>query len=397
MLNVLLVPVNDLLSHPIETRFTSIAKKMVENFNIKIFVLRYINIPTSSSLNRKLPFESVEFKDLKMKNIGMYYLSNVVPMFSAIFNQLKKKRIDIIIHANVLPSAIAVKLGKMLHKPLIYDFQDYFPESAASYFKGSLFKSLTYSVTTEIVKFNIKYSDAVVTVTNAHKEKIKEYDPLKLVKVIPNGVDTNLFRPIPKSEALKKLNMDNMNGKTILLYYGSIDPWLDFLTMFKAIKNLVKKGHDILLFIVGFCHSKYYLKEIKEAAQRIGIYKRLFIFDPMPQRKLVYYINASDVTVVPYKLSLKNQAVPLKVLESLACGKFVCVTKLPEIMERFGDVIGTYSCSDDLEYILLKYIKGEFQGYGDKITKIISQYSWDNIASKYYNLINEIINQQKQK
>jgi glycosyltransferase involved in cell wall biosynthesis len=90
-------------------------------------------------------------------------------------------------------------------------------------------------------------------------------------------------------------------------------------------------------------------------------------------------------------LTLKNQAVPLKVLETLACRKFVCATKLPEIIERFGDVIGTYSSSEELERTLLRYIKGELQVPSDKISKIVSQYSWDNISSTYYDLINKVI------
>lgn len=395
MLNVLLVPVNDLISHPIETRFTSIAKKMMEKFNVNIFLLRYTNIPTSSAVERKLDFKSIKFKDFRTSNIGLYYVANAIPVFSTLLNQLKNEKIDVIIHANVLPSAIAVMLGKMFHKPLIFDFQDYFPESPASYFKAGLLKSLTYSLTSQITDFNVKHSDAIVTVTNAHKEKIKEYDPFKFVKVIPNGVDADLFRPIPKLDALKKLNMEELSEKTILIYYGSVDPWLDFSTVFKAIKRLVNKGFDILLFIIGFSHVKYYLSEIKEAAESAGVGKRLLFFDPVPQNRLVYYINASDVTLVPYKPVLKNQAVPLKILESLACGKFVCVTKLPEIIERFGDVVGAYSSEEELEYLLLKYIKGETQVPGDRVVEILKEYSWDNIASSYYDLITKTINDQR--
>jgi len=375
------------------TRNACYADKHTEwKFDVNIFALRYANIPTSSRVERKLDFKFVQFEGLKIGNIGLYYAANAIPVFSTLLNKLKDERIDVIIHANILPSAIAVKLGKMFHKPLIFDFQDYFPESAASYFRGNLLKSLAYSLTSQITRFNIKNSNAVVTVTNAHKERIKEYDPFKFVKVIPNGVDADLFRPIPRPQALKKLNMEELSEKIILIYYGSIDPWLDFATVFRAIKRLVKKGFDILLFIIGFSHSKYYLEEIKATAKSAGIRKRLFIFDPVPQNRLIYYINASDITLVPYRLTLKNQAVPLKVLESLACGRFVCITRLPEIIERFRDVVGAYSSDEELECLLLKYIKGEVQVAGNRAKEIIKEYSWDNIASSYYDLMAEVIN-----
>ncbi len=390
MFNVLLVPVNDLISHPIENRFTFIAKKMMENFGVNIFVLRYTNIPTSSKRKRKLNFESVKFKDFKPKNIGSYYAMNTIPILSALSSKLKNERIDVIIHANILPSTIAVELGRIFHKPLIYDFQDYFPESATSYFKGTLMRSLTYAVTSHLTKFNIKYSNAVVTVTDAHKEKIKETDPFKLIKVIPNGVDTNLFKPISRSRALKELKMEEFEDKTILIYFGSIDPWLDFSTVFRVMRRLVKKGYDILLFVVGFCHSRYYIEELKVAAESVGVGKRLCFFDPVPQDKLVYFINASDVVLVPYEMKLKNQAVPLKVLESIACKKFVCVTKLPEILNRFGDVVGQYSSAEELEYALLRYIKGKMEIPGSRMNEIVLEYSWDNIASSYYDLMRQL-------
>jgi len=391
MFNVLLIPVNDLISHPVETRFISIAKKMIEKYQVNFLVLRYKKIPTASELERKLDFKSIEFKDFAFGNMGLYYAMNSGPILLTLSKLLRKEKIDIIIHANVLPSTIAVQLGKIFHKPLIYDFQDYFPESAISYVKGGLLKSVTYGLTSCLTRFNIKYSDAIVTVTNAHKDKIREYDSNKLIKVIPNGVDTILFKPIPKYEALRKLGLEEFNDKTILIYFGSIDPWLDFSTVFKTMKRLGKKGFDIFLFLVGFCHSKYYVKEIKETADRIGVGERLKIFGPVPQDKLVYYVNASDVVLVPYKPLLKNQAVPLKILESIACNKSVCSTKLPEIISRFKDAVTFYSSEEELENALLKHIEGEAPMSSDKKKEILGKYSWDNIASSYYDLIAETV------
>jgi len=392
-INILLVPVNDLISHPIETRFIFIAKKLVEKFNVNIFMLRYTNIPTSlGKRERKLNFKLVEFKDFKFRNIGLYYALNAVPIFSALLRQLKRERIDLIIHANILPSTIAVELGRMLQVPRIFDYQDHFPESAISYFKEGLLKSLTYSLTSQLTKFNIKHSDAVVTVTNSHKEIIMKYDPFKLIKVIPNGVDTDLFKPIPKSNALKELNMEEFSDKIILIYFGSIDRWLDFSAVFRVIKRLVKRDFDVLLFIVGFSHGRYYLEEIKKTAESVGVGNRLFIFDPVPQEKLVYYINASDITLVPYRSLLKNQAVPLKILESLACGKFVCVKRLPEIIDRFKDVVGAYSSERELERTLVEYHHGKLHVSAEKMREVAKQYSWDNITSSYYNLIRQVVN-----
>jgi len=387
MTNILLVPVNDLLSHPTETRFISIARKMVEKFDVNLFALRYKNIPTASKAKRKLNFEFLDFHDIRTETIGSYYIANAFPIFFTLLRKLKQEKIDIIIHANILPSSIAVGLGKMLHVPVIFDYQDHFPESAATYYKGNTLRSLVYSLTFQLNKFNIKHSDAIVTVTDSHKQMIKEYDQRKPVTVIPNGVDTDLFRPIPKSVALRELNMEHLREKKLLLYFGSIDSWLDFSTIFKVIRRLENKGVDVLLLIVGFSHSKYFLEELKKTAENFGIRNQVLFLNPVPQKRLVYYINASDVTLAPFRPLLMNQAVPLKILESLACGRPVCSTKLSEIVNRFKEVVSMYSSEEELESALLEYLRGETPMSPDRMLEIVKDYSWDNFAATYYELV----------
>jgi glycosyltransferase involved in cell wall biosynthesis len=391
MLNILLVPINDLASHPTETRFISIARKMVKKFDVNLFALRYKNIPTASKAKRKLNFELLDFNDIKSQNIGFYYMANAIPIFSALRRQLKKEKIDIIIHANILPSSVAVGLGKMFHVPLIFDYQDHFPESAAVYFKGNTLRSLAYTVTNGINRFNIKHSDAVVTVTDAHKEMIKRYDPQKPVTVIPNGVDTDLFKPIPRSEALEQLGLERLKEKKVLLYFGSIDSWLNFSSIFNVVKRLAEKGIDVVFLIVGYSHSKYFLEELKTTAKNTGIDDRVLFLDPVPQSRLVYYINASDVTLAPFKPMVMNQAVPLKILESLACGRPVCATNLAEIASRFKDVVRTYSSEEDLETALLENFEGKAQMSFDRMIELAKEYSWDNFVTAYYDLITKMV------
>jgi glycosyltransferase involved in cell wall biosynthesis len=391
MVNVLLIPINDLKSHPMDSRFVSMGKSLVDRFNVNIFILRYKKIPTESKTNRKLSFELVDFNDIQTGNIGSYYFANAVQMFSALSKVLKKKKIDVIIHANILPSTIAVGLGKIFHVPVIFDYQDHFPESAAVYFKGSLTRLLVYAVTSGLNKINVKYSDAIVTVTNAHRELIKKLSPGKTVEVIPNGVDTELFKPIRKDVALKNLNMPELDQKIVITYFGSIDSWLDFTTVFKALKRLANKGLDVLLLLIGYSHSQFYLEEIKKTANDIGVGKRVYFLGPVPQKRLVYYINASDVTLAPFRELVMNQAVPLKILESMACGIPVCATGLREIAQRFKGFISLYSSEEELESELLKYIGRKMAASAKEMRKMVKEYSWDGFAESYYQLIIRVI------
>ena len=117
MVNILLVPINDLKSHPTETRFISMGKSLVDQFGIKICVLHYRRIPTESKTNRDLGFELLSFNDLRTTSIWSYYVVNSLPMFFALTKAIKNKKIDVIIHANIVPSTIAAGLGQAFPYP----------------------------------------------------------------------------------------------------------------------------------------------------------------------------------------------------------------------------------------------------------------------------------------
>jgi glycosyltransferase involved in cell wall biosynthesis len=106
---------------------------------------------------------------------------------------------------------------------------------------------------------------------------------------------------------------------------------------------------------------------------------------------LVYYINASDVTLAPLRELVKNQAVPLKILESMACGIPVCATGLREIAQRFKGFVSLYSSEEELESELLKYIEGKMAASPEEMRKMVKEYSWDGFAESYYKLIMRVI------
>ena len=111
----------------------------------------------------------------------------------------------------------------------------------------------------------------MVTVTNAHKDLINKYNHEKMVITIPNGVNIKIFKPIPKNIAAKKLNATELSQKIVITYFGSIDSWMDFTTVFKVLRRLVNEGLDVVLLVIGYSHSRFFLDELKKIAIEIGV------------------------------------------------------------------------------------------------------------------------------
>jgi glycosyltransferase involved in cell wall biosynthesis len=391
---VLIIPPNDWVQHKIPSRFHHIFGRLSEKKDYEVFVLRYLGIPTASkgSLGKvacKKRINFVGFNSLPLKDLSMYYLFNLGSLSMKMLTLLKDIAPDVIIHGNVLPSAVAVMLGKRYNIPTIFDYLDHFPESALIYCNNPIKKHAAYSVVSEITKFNIKHSSIVVTVSDYLANMIRKIDPEKKIVVLPNGVDLNCFKPMKKEKALKETELEWLANKKVVVYAGSIEPWVDLEIVLKVLKKLVKKDLDIHLLLVGWSHSSY-ANKVTQLVNILDIEKHVTVTGFVPYAKVPYYINAADVAVAPYKAIPKNEVTPLKILEYMACGKTTLTTSIGEIVKRFGKYLAVYKDERDLENKLRVALNvGENQhSLVNEIRGFLSRnYSWDHISEVYDELL----------
>jgi len=383
-MRIFIVPVNDLMRHPIPTRMYHIAKRLAEKHDV--YLLSYTKHPLASRIIRRLNIAEIPVnKAVSTNSVGLYYFINVPQLYISIKRTIERENIDTIIHANILPSFIASKLAKKLKIPNIYDFQDYFPESASAYYvKGKHFielgvKTFVYSA--------LKNSVAIVTPSYGLKTIVHEIVPDKSVHVIPNGVDSELFKPMDQEIARKSIGLDK--DYYLLLLQGSLDAWLDMENVMRILSKL-RKSVDVRLLIVGFSHAKHYYRLLLTYAKHYEIDKYVYMYPPQPYEKIPLFINSSDVVLAPYKRMMKNFATPLKVAEALACGKPVITTSNAEFKLWYHKGVYFYNNYEELERVLshvvnnYEDIQGELKGYSDYFRK---EFSWDNISNKFENVV----------
>lgn len=208
------------------------------------------------------------------------------------------------------------------------------------------------------------------------------------IKFVANGINRQQFFPILQTQKVKYKNKLGFSGK-IILYIGRIDEK-------KGIHNLVdalgKDKDKTLLIVHPKCIDMYeiqykdFLKKIsKSSAGKV-------VFIENPDRVNVFY-QISDLFVLPSV----QEMMPLTVLEAMACGTMILVSKtgdLPKILKPLS------------KYVFMKRIdvRGISRGISkmSKLTtetqnlivatglKIVSNFSWGSSAEKLYNDINQI-------
>jgi D-inositol-3-phosphate glycosyltransferase len=169
----------------------------------------------------------------------------------------------------------------------------------------------------------LRDADAIVVSTQHEREALARLygAPLHKVHVVSAGVDTELFRPMPKSEARRLLDVAEAN---VVLYVGRIEP-LKGLELLLSAAALLDDIADTRLIIVGGKPAEdTELQRLKALAETLGIGDSTTFTGAVGQEDLRKYYSASDVFVLPSYY----ESFGLAALEAMACGTPVVVSRV---------------------------------------------------------------------
>jgi glycosyltransferase involved in cell wall biosynthesis len=162
-------------------------------------------------------------------------------------------------------------------------------------------------------------------------EELRSYVAKKVgrrskVRVIPNGVDLDLFQePIDR---LSPQTVKRLDGRFVIAFLGSLKPWhgiKQLLQAFARLRSTVPSAH---LLVIG---EGPMLKEIETAARRLGP-DTVTLCGAVPHEEVPAWLARADVGVAPYPELPGFYFSPLKIVEYLAAG-------LPVVASGIGQIV----------------------------------------------------------
>lgn len=248
-------------------------------------------------------------------------------------------------HSPALCGLAAVRAGKKLGIPVVYEIRAFWEDAAVGNGTGQA-GSLRYRLTRQLENRVVDGADAVVTICQGLQDDLvaRGY-PASRMTIMPNGVDLDLFgTPLPRDADLAEgLGL----GKgPVIGFLGSFYPYEGLDDLIAAMPAIVERVPDARLLLVGGGPAGDALR--RQAAQSPAARAICFV-GRVPHHEVDRYYSLVDVVCYPRKaMRLTDLVTPLKPLEAMAQGKLVAASSVGghrELIEH--DATGTLFAPDD--------------------------------------------------
>ena len=141
------------------------------------------------------------------------------------------------------------------------------------------------------------------------------------VAVIPCGVDTELFQPMPRAAAKDLLELPS---GPLLVYVGRLQPIKGLETLLEAMTLVAPAAR--LMIIGGDADEPEngHAAHLRERVGALGLGERVRFLGAQPQRRLRLFYAAADATVMPSYY----ESFGMVALEAMACGSPVVASRV---------------------------------------------------------------------
>ena len=237
---------------------------------------------------------------------------------SAASTGLLVSRPDVVIASSpqLLVGLSGLWLARCKRVPFVFEVRDLWPESLAAVGAGDG-NSMLHRTLAKIAGFLYRNCDRLVVVTPAFEDHlIKYWDlPRNKISVIENGVETDLFAPVLKTDLRKRWDAEK---KFVVSYIGTMGMAHGLETVITAAAKLRDTNPEILFLLVGEGAEK---ERIVALAKERSLNNLQFV-DQQPRQEIPAYIVASDACLVPLKKTdVFKTVIPTKMLEFMSCAR----------------------------------------------------------------------------
>ncbi|MEM1703740.1 MAG: glycosyltransferase [Zestosphaera sp.] len=396
MIRVLLIPSSDYLGHPFPQRHNQIFERIHDGKDFEVHVIRF-RIFDRARLSSRCVIHDVPL-EFRTKSTPLYYLSNAVNHVKEILKIIKQESIDLVVAGNLLPPFLFQLIREILRMkiPFIFDLQDYYPTSAAGYVcslnssLGTMVKGVFEWMTQSLLRMANAVTVPGIALAK-YSRNVRGEGGQGQVYIVPNGISEHFLTKRDRSLAREKFGYNDED--LVIGYIGSIEFWLDMLTLIKALSRVYKQGLNIRFMLVGGKLQTAYAEKVMSWIKQYGIERIVDYAGFVEHERVPDYIAAIDIGVIPFDIRNPTAyyAAPNKLWEYLSQGVNVISTPIPEALayKHLVDIVW----SEEDYVATVKNTRKRMSVGKDyrEIRRYIEMRTWNKSAECFKEIINSLV------
>lgn len=328
-----------------------------------------------------------KFKSTLLRLIGFVYWHIV-----SLFVGLTIKNVDVILSPSppLTIGLLNLWLAKWKKCKVVYNVQEIYPDILGLK-KGLVFKVLSWL---EHKVYN--QSDAVTTIDHVfHDTIVDRFEDKSKLHIIPNFVDTDLYRSGVSTEELDKTLFPETDSIK-LLYAGNIGFAQDWEPLVKLAEKT--RGEKIEYFLIGEGVKKGWVEEQKAS---LGL-DNLHVLPYQPRHLMPAILAYSDAQYIFMTPEMEGMGFPSKVYTIMACGRPLVVcsgenTPIVNFLQPVGcaKLVTNHDLeqkTDEMAEWLRSMTREKLREMGSKGEQVIlGQYTKDIVANQYVDLCDSLV------
>lgn len=294
-----------------------------------------------------------------------------------------------IIHAHLHEGALIGRfISWWFSLPLLFDYQGSMTAEMADHKflkKGGLFFRLLRTLEKWI---DMGAKIIVPSSSGSAEQLISEFHiSQEKVKVVTDGVDTDIFRPgYPVEDLRKKLGIPE--GRKVVVYLGLLNEYQGVDLLLDAAGDVIRKIPDTHFLIMGYPDAERY----REIADRFGVATNVTFTGRIDYGEAPIYLCLGDIAV---SAKLSKTEANGKVFNYMAAGLPTVCFDTPVNREILGD-LGLYAEFGSKESLVKKMV--DILSDEEKLSRLkkgvrdraVEELSWRMAGERFKVIYNEI-------
>lgn len=250
-------------------------------------------------------------------------------------------------------------------------------------FHSAYEESFGYVLWEPVLEQYFRRIDGMIAVSTVARDCVLKYFPIGEYRIIPNGIDTQRFRPdVPEVEELKKYSPK-------ILFVGRFEPRKGLKYLLMAFPEIVKHFPDAKLVIVGEGFLEHYYRRYIEDHIKDNV---IFVGFVGPEQ-LPHYYASCDIYCSP---ATGAESFGIVLLEAMATGKPIVASDIPGYRTILSDgVEGLFFEPENPDALAEKIIyllkhPELMKQFGKMGREKAVKYDWTIVAKKVLDFYTEV-------